>query len=156
MSNDSQSATPSIWDWPSWMRAIMMNSNLSPKTFDQPILPGWFDINVTEQNSNDPDAERAIVASQSYGRQLGRMMDAIALLVENLPETERQAEAFQAFAKVRTEIDDIKEKVAIRRLNRIAADLATLKKSKSSEYDRVAAKLRVLLDDNHPNQDKQR
>ena len=156
MSNDSQPATPSIWDWSSWMRAIMMNSSLSPKTFDQPILPGWFVTNITEQNSNDPDTERAIVASQSYGHQLGRMMDAIALLIENLPETERHKDAFQAFAQVRLEIKGIKVKVAIRRLNRIADDLATLKATKSDEYKRVAAKLRVLLDDNHPNQDKQR
>ena len=75
-----------------------MSSSPSPKTFEQPILPGWFVTNITERNSNDPDTERAIVASQSYGRQLGRMMDAIALLIDRLPETERQAEAFQEFA----------------------------------------------------------
>ncbi len=117
---------------------------VTPKAFEQPILPGWFATNMTEQNSNDPDAERAIVASQSYGHQLGRMMDAITVLIEHLPEIERQGEAFQAFAKVRTEINDIKEKVATRRLNRIAADLATLKETKPDEYKNFAAKLRAL------------
>jgi hypothetical protein len=94
---------------------------------------------------SDPDTERAIVASQGYGRQLGRMMDAIALLIEDLPETAREKKAFQEFDKVRLEINDIKEKVAVRRLNRIAADLAMLKEMEPAEYDRVAAKLRAVL-----------
>jgi hypothetical protein len=143
MSTDSLPATPSIWDWAAWMKAIMM----APKAFEQPILPGWFDINITEQNSSDPDAERTIVALQSYGRQIGRMMDAVALLVEHLPEHDRQAEAYRKFAEVRIEIKEIKEKIAARRLNRIAVDLAMLKKSKPEEYDSIAAKLRALLSD---------
>jgi hypothetical protein len=144
MSTNSQPSTPSVWDWSSWMRGIMNNSGLSG-VFDQPILPGWFATNITEQNSSDPDTERAIVASQGYGRQLGRMMDAIALLIEDLPETAREKKAFQEFDKVRLEINDIKEKVAVRRLNRIAADLAMLKETEPAEYDRVAAKLRAVL-----------
>jgi hypothetical protein len=146
MSTDSLPATPSIWDWAAWMKAITMTS----KAFEQPILPNWFDINITEQNSSDPDAERTIVASQSYGRQIGRMMDAVALLIEHLPEQDRQAEAFREFAEVRTEIKGIKEKIAARRLSRIAVDLATLKKSKREEYDSIAAKLRALLSDGSP------
>jgi hypothetical protein len=148
MSTDSQLSTPSIWDWSSWMRGIMNNSGLSgAPRFDQPILPGWFVTNITEQNSSDPDTERAIVAFQGYGRQLGRMMDAIALLIEDSPKTELEKKAFQEFTKVRLEINDIKEKVAARRLNRIAADLSMLKEKKREEYDRVVAKLRAVLNE---------
>jgi hypothetical protein len=140
-----EAAIPSIWDWVAWMKASMMTS----KAFEKPILPNWFDINITEQNSSDPDAERTIVASQSYG-QIGRMMDAVLLLIERLPEQDRQAEVFREFAEVRTEIKEIKEKIAARRLNRIAVDLATLKESKREEYNSIAAKLRALLSDGPP------
>ena len=75
------------------------------------------------------------------------MMDAVALLIEHLPEQDRQAEAFREFAEVRIEIKEIKEKIAARRLNRIAVDLATLKGSKPEEYNSIAVKLRALLSD---------
>jgi len=47
--------------------------------------------------------------------------------------------------ELRREIDDIKSQAMVRRLDRIASDLATLKKSKPDEYDRVATKLREAL-----------
>ena len=78
-------------------------------------------INITEQNSSAPDTEREIVAAQSYGRQLGRVMDALAVLIAGLPKEKQDATAFEEFAKIRREIDDIKAQAAVQRLDRIAA-----------------------------------
>jgi hypothetical protein len=47
--------------------------------------------------------------------------------------------------KIRLEIDDIKAQAAARRLDRIAADLATLKETNAEEYERLAATLREAL-----------
>jgi hypothetical protein len=120
----------------------------APRNFVQPILPGWFGsvINVTEQNSSAPDTEREIVAAQSYGRQLGRVLDALAVLIADLPQEKQGATAFKEFAKIRREIDDIKAQAAARRLDHIAADLATLKETKPEEYERLAATLRKALE----------
>jgi hypothetical protein len=120
----------------------------APRNFVQPILPGWFGIvtNITEQNSSAPETEREIVAAQSYGRQLGRVMDALAVVIADLPEEQQDAPAFEEFAKLRREIDDIKAQAAARRLDRIAADLATLKATKPEEYERLAATLRKALE----------
>jgi hypothetical protein len=135
----SQTSNP--FDWRSW--PWMMGASPS---LDQPILPGWFSVtNVTEENSSDPDTEQAIVAKHSYGRQLGRTMDALALLVAELPKEKQEEPAIKEFNEIRAEIDDIKIKAAARRLDRIADDLATLKESRPAEYEQIAAKLRKAL-----------
>ena len=151
MSSDSQLSNPTGWDWPFWMKGSMPNPLdffAAPRNFVQPILPGWFGsvTNITEQNSSAPDTEREIIAAQSYGRQLGRVMDALAVLIADLPKAKRDATAFEEFAKLRREIDGIKAEAAARRLDRIAADLATLKETKPEEYKRLAATLREALE----------
>src|SRR4051794_26803368 len=151
MSSDPQSSNSPGWDWPFWMKGSMPNPLdffTAPRNFVQPILPGWFGsvTNITEQNSSAPDTEREIVAAQSYGRQLGRVMDALAVLIADLPKEKQDATAFEDLAKVRREIDDINAQAAARRLDRIAADLATLKETKPEEYERLAATLRKALE----------
>jgi hypothetical protein len=151
MNSDSQLSNPPTWDWPSWMKGSMPNPLdvfAAPRNLVQPILPGWVFgsvTNVTEQNSSAPDTEREIVAGQSYGRQLGRVMDALAVLIADLPKAKQGARAFEEFAKIRREVDDIKAQAAARRLDRIAADLGTLKETKPKEYERLAATLREAL-----------
>jgi hypothetical protein len=120
----------------------------APRHLVQPILPGWVFgsmTNITEQNSSAPDTEREIVAAQSYGRQLGRVLDALAILIADLPKAKQDARAFEELSEIRREIDRIKVQAAARRLDRIAADLATLKETKPEEYERLAATLRETL-----------
>src|SRR5262249_36066984 len=150
MSRDFQLSPPFLFDWPSFMKAIMTkpDSSAPPQVFAQPILPGWVFgsvTNITEQNSSDPDTERAIVSAQSYGRQLGRIIDAVALLFEYSPEAARNKEPFKEFDKLRTEIDRVKDETAERRANRVVADLAKLKETKPDDYERLAEKLRAVL-----------
>jgi hypothetical protein len=151
MSRDSQLSNPPVWDWPSWMKGSIPNPLdvfTAPRTLVQPILPGWVFgsvTNVTEQNSSAPETEREIIAAQSYGRQLGRVMDALAVLIADLPKPKQDANAFKEFTKIRLEIDDIKAQAAVRRLDRIAADLAALKETNPEEYERLAATLRQAL-----------
>ena len=151
MNSSSRGSSLPMLDWPSWVKdslSIPFGPFAAPRNLEQPILPGWVfgDVtNITEQNSSAPETERAIVASQSYGRQLGRMMDVLALLIAHVPKEERHAKAFEEFDKLRKDIDDIKAKAAIRRLDRMADDLAALKAAKPAEYERIAAKLRADL-----------
>jgi hypothetical protein len=151
MNGNARLANSQVWDWPSWIKdslSVPFGMFPAPRNLDQPILPGWVFgsvTNITEQNSSAPETERAIVAAQSYGRQLGRMMDALALLIAHLPKKEQHAKAFEEFGKLREEIDDIKAKAASQRLDRIAADLTELKQTEPEEYKRVVAKLREVL-----------
>src|SRR5262249_42009991 len=100
MSSGSSASKSPMWDWSSWMRGSMPNPLdvfTAPRNLVQPILPGWVFgnmINVTEKNSSAPDTEREIVAAHSYGRQLGRVMDAVATLIAELPRAKQDATAF--------------------------------------------------------------
>src|SRR5512145_2677242 len=61
------------WPWRSFAQPVAAPS-VAPDSLTQPILPGWTFgnvITVTERNSSAPETERAIVAEESYGRQLG-------------------------------------------------------------------------------------
>lgn len=56
----------------------------------QPILPGWTfadTVNVTEENSASPETELQMVSRYSYGRQLGRVLDAVNELIAERPDT---------------------------------------------------------------------
>lgn len=153
MNSNSRLSNSQVWDWPSWIKdslSVPFGFLPGPRNFEQPILPGWVFgnvTNITEQNSSAPETERAIIAEQSYGRQLGRIMDALAALIAQLPEAKRHATAFTEFAKIRAEIDGIKAGAASRRLDRIAADLTALKEIMPEDYRRLAAKLRTALDE---------
>jgi hypothetical protein len=120
----------------------------APRSLNQPINPGWTFgnlISVTEQNSSAPDTERNIVAVHSYGRQLGRLIDAVAVLIADLPEARQQSPAFKQLADLQEEIADIKSRSAARRLDLFAADLEELRNTNKTEYQRVADKLRKTL-----------
>jgi hypothetical protein len=151
MNSSSRASSLPMLDWPSWIKdslSIPLSMLPPSRNFEQPILPGWVFgnvTNITEQNSSAPDTERAIVAAQSYGRQLGRIMDALAVVIADLPEQEQHAKALQEFAEIRKEINNIKAKAASGRLDRITDDLATLKETKPAEYERVAAQIRAAL-----------
>ena len=151
MDNPSpQSKSPS-WPW-EWTIDKLPNpfALFAPRSLDQSINPGWAIgniISVTEQNSAAPDTERDIAASYSYGRQLGRVIDALAVLIAERPEESSDVKALDDLMALRDEIDAIKSRAAARRLERLGSDLETLKKTDADEYRRVTAALRNALDD---------
>ena len=125
---------------------------VAPNKLDQQINPGWTFgnlISVTEQNSSAPDTEREIVAVQSYGRQLGRVIDAVTALIADLPESRQRSPAFAQLVDLRDKIDAIKAGSAARRLDRFAADLVELRKTDQAEYRRVVEKLQTILGERH-------
>ena len=131
-SNLSKAPAWSPWSWLS--------------EFVQPINPGWTfgNLTINDQNSSAPDTERDIIAVESYGRQLGHVIDALAVLVKKQSNWERNP-AYKEFIAMRETIEAIKVNAAAHRLDRIAADLTELKNSDKSEYERLAQKLREAL-----------
>jgi hypothetical protein len=130
------------------MRSSPVSS--APQEFNQSILPGWMfanSINVTEENSSAPETERKIVSEHSYGRQLGRVMDAVAELIAERPKAARETQAFQDFEELRREVDEIKTRVTTKRLDHFVDELIELKRRNPDEYQRLAAELRNVLED---------
>jgi len=116
---------------------------LAPPNLFQPILPGWSfgNLTINEQNSSSPAAERAIVTEESYGRQLGRITDALAALIEAQPAAARKKPAYAQLLQMHEKIAAIKADVGSTSLARLRADLAALKKNQPLAFKQLLAEL---------------
>ena len=116
----------------------------APGALVQPILPGWT-LNINSNNSSAPQTEVNVVAKHSYGRQIGRISDALrALILEQHPKLPETG-AFAQFNSMWEEIEQIKSESAAARLEQIASDLTLLKEKDRPEYTRLRNALRRAL-----------
>jgi hypothetical protein len=126
-----------LWPW----------SLMAQKSLQQPILPGWIfanAVNINDTNSSAPEIESEIVSQESYGRQLGRIIDALCEIIAERPATAR-SEGMKQLLKLQDKIEGIKARNAERRLENVRAWLAGLKRRDELEYRRVAEALRAAL-----------
>ena len=147
MSNEPASRA---WPWTgidpaTWMASWWRGLGLAPENLTQPILPGWA-ITINGINSSAPQTEVEVLQHHSYGRQLGRMADALQALIEERGEDASSDQRFEEFYKMKREIDDIKLDAAATRIDRVRADLAALKAARPAEYRRLRDALRGVLD----------
>jgi hypothetical protein len=138
------------WPWAgidpaAWMRSWWTTFGLAPQNLTQPILPGWA-ITINGINSSAPQTEVEVVQRHSYGRQLGRMADALQALIEQRGEAASSDPRFTEFATMKQEIDEIKLDAAATRIEQLRADLAALKATRPTEYRRLRDALRGVLD----------
>jgi hypothetical protein len=149
---------PTWWSWPWNMISALTNPpvspsppvSLAPQTLSQAILPGWLfanTVNVTEENSSSPETERQIVAAHSYGQQLGRILDAVNELIAERPVGAPDVQSIRDFENLWHDIEKIKLQPAIRRIEKAITDLAEVKQQDSGEYQRLAADLQSILED---------
>lgn len=142
-------ADPTTRLWPAgtdpaaWVRS--WSAAFAPQSLVQPILPGWT-FNLNSNNSSAPQTEAEIVQRHSYGRQLGRIADALAVLVAAAPAKVRDDECVEKFLELKQDIDRVKREAAAERVRRLSADLDLLKKTDRDEFERLAKALRRTLD----------
>jgi hypothetical protein len=135
--------------WPSWLNQIMASATRGAFTtgiLNEPILPNgsFAGVVINENNSSDPRAELAIVSKKSYGRQLGQLMDAVAVLIDERPAGSEKSDALGDLLELKAEIDGIKRDAARSRFDRVKADLARLKLNAPKEYQKRIAELEAL------------
>lgn len=101
----------------------------APQSLDQSFNNGWTfgNINVTLANSRAPQVEREVVSRHSYGRQLGRLMDAVVRIavktgIDNDPEVKPLIELAQ-------QIEDIKTRAKQQRAADLLDELRLLKRT---------------------------
>lgn len=131
MSKDAAPAPADGWTWslrwpPSadgrWLQ-------LAPSQLWQPINPGWSfgNLIVNHANSSAPEVEQAVLSRISYGRQIGRLMDAMQAVVDALPQT-HEHQAVQDFQDLAREVDRLKQESRAQRLQRLRAELEELRR----------------------------
>jgi hypothetical protein len=123
--------------WHQWLQQL-------PGAFVQPILPGW-SLNINSNNSTAPETEVDIVAKHSYGRQLGRVSDALRALILDAHPKPPEAGPLGEFMQMWGEIETVKLDGAAARLKQIASDLALLKGKDHAEYLQLRDALRQAL-----------
>ncbi|MGZ3304983.1 MAG: hypothetical protein ACXU8U_03900 [Asticcacaulis sp.] len=122
------------------MSSFLDPLNLAPNTLTQPILSGWSMFTVNEGNSSAPATEQRVVAQASYGRQIGRMMDVVEVLLTEADRSGWSAEAAKAvkdFETLKASIDDIKRKAQEDRQARLIEDLQALRRRDRAQFDAV-------------------
>jgi hypothetical protein len=122
-------------------------SNWVPRQLEQPILPGWQFGNVVINygNSSSPETEREIVSANSYGRQIGRLMDALCVLINKQENTPEGAKTLEDLVALHADIQGIKLKIAERKIERLRGDLEIIKENSRKDYDKMITELKQLL-----------
>lgn len=112
-------------------------------------------INIHQTTGGDPELEREIVENvASYGRQLGRLTDALAVLVENTDREALSPEARQSLAEFESLAAEIDAAKARRRaatsplnaLDDVLTALQELREQDQARYRQAVAKIRQALD----------
>ena len=141
------------WD-PTWWTRLVPPSFLppwsspapsAPQNLAQSILPGWIFgsvVNVTEENSGAPAAEAEILRTQSYGRQLGQIADAVEVLIDDRAKAGGRPDAALAkFVAMKAYIDHVKDNTADPRIVQLRSDLENLRRQDRRAYERFRAEL---------------
>jgi hypothetical protein len=129
-----------------WRLALQATQALAPHNLTQPINPGWTFgnlIQVTETNSTAPDTEQQIVSRHSYGRQIGRLMDAVQLLLEHSDAKTRADGRAEDFASLQRDVQSIKQAQASARLRRLRDELVALRREQPEAWRELRALLKA-------------
>ena len=133
----------SWWGWPWSTGGSGGVPSFVPQSLTQPINPGWTFgnvITVNSVNSSAPEVEREVLSRHSYGRQIGRLMDAVGVLADALPATASN-ERIKAFRELAAKVEKIKKEMAPQRLEQLRQELVQLRETNRAEWE----KLRDLL-----------
>lgn len=136
----------STLDASQWLRSWQQVWRLAPESLVQPILPGWT-FNINSNNSSAPQTEADVLARHSYGRQLGRIADALAALITEQHGNAPKAPAYRGFLDMKREIDEVKKAASAGRVERLVRDAQAVKEARGADYERLRAALRDLLRD---------
>lgn len=142
--------------WQAWLRAFGLRAPLSgdvTQAIDTSLVRGIGDqlgfINVNTSGSGDPELERRIVEQvASYGRQLGRVLDALDVLIRRdaggrlSPEDQL---ALGELQQLRTDIADAKEHSAAQQVDRLIGQIQALQQDPAAN-DAALRRIRQALE----------
>jgi hypothetical protein len=136
------------WSWPfSALTAWPQWPSLAPKSNYQDINPGWSFgnvITVNSVNSTAPDVERAVVSQHSYGRQIGRLMDAVAALID-VSHVKADDTRITQFQELKAKIDAIKKEMPPERIARLRREIQELHDSDKDDERAAFKELQALF-----------
>ena len=149
---------PGAWlaMWQEWWRAAGLRGPLSgdvDQSFDASLIRAVGDqlgfVNINATRAGDAELERRITEEvASYGRQLGKVLDAVDVLIRadsRGPLTDADSRALDQLTALRSEIELLKVRAAAERVDRLVADIEVLRRDGSTEPGALE-RLRQALD----------
>jgi hypothetical protein len=136
---DGSGAAGTGGTWWGWPLQAWSSPSLAPRELTQPINSGWSLLNVTYNNSSAPAIERDVLQQHSYGRQIGRLMDALSVLVERLPASAKDDQRIEDFLALVQDVARIKENARLPRLERLQKDIEALRQEDPKAYAQLKA-----------------
>ncbi|WEY39181.1 hypothetical protein [Paraburkholderia sp. SUR17] len=142
MSPDSR-AVPWPWSTMLWPSQFAESLFAAPEHLQQSILSWTFaGLVVNQTNSSNPAAERAIVSKESYGKQLGRISDALNSLIRQTDV--KRDDAINEFLEIKARIDDIKHGTETTRFEAVLVDLRKLRRKNKDLFDECLRRVAEL------------
>jgi hypothetical protein len=149
-------ADPAAW-WAPWLRPWGLRAPLSgdvSEDIDASLIRSTGDqlgfININATRSANPELERRIVTEvASYGRQLGRILDAVAILARREQRgklTGEERRAFEDLEALHEEVQAAKTSFSAGRIDRLAAEIRALAQDPAGNADALR-RLRDALED---------
>jgi hypothetical protein len=109
-------------------------------------------ININTSRTDNPAMERRIVEQvASYGRQLGRIVDALDVLVSRVPDTDltpAERDALRAFSRMAREIDTVKGRppaVTLSQVDALIDDVRDLARTDPDLHREVVDRITAAL-----------
>jgi hypothetical protein len=138
--------------WRGWTTTAAPLSGNVTQSIDAAVLRTVGDqvgfININNGGAGDPDLERRIIEqAASYGRQLGRILDVLDVLLRHVPLDSLPADdvkAVEQFTALRSDIEAIKRRAAADRIEELVAEVRALRadpEANREALDRVRAAL---------------
>jgi len=116
----------SQWTWP-----FSAPGSFSPN-------PGWTfgNITVNAVNSKSPEAEQGIVSQVSYGRQIGRIMEALVPIAKRFDPSGKDP-AIQDFLELAQQVEAIKAEFTVSRVDALRKELDALRLSDPQAWNEL-------------------
>jgi hypothetical protein len=108
---------------------------------DQRFNNGWTfgNLIVNAGNSSAPQTEREVVSHHSYGRQIGRMMDAVVAMADKLGMQDDPC--VKPLVRLAADITELKRSLGGQRSTELLAELQALKKSEPKAWEDLVKKV---------------
>jgi len=143
--------------WQAWWRALGLRAPLSgdvTQEIDASLIRGIGDqlgfININTSRAGDAELEQRIVTDvASYGRQLGRVLDALDVLIRNDERGELGDEdqrALRALETLHAEVTALKQRSAADRLDQLIDDIHALRQDPQAN-EAALRRIREALED---------
>ncbi|MBV8540503.1 MAG: hypothetical protein JO063_04755 [Pseudonocardiales bacterium] len=139
MLDDRRGSQP-LNPWQAWLSMFGIRAPLSGDV-TQDVAPSIGLVNINATRSGDPKLEQRIITQvASYGRQLGRLVEAVDVLARRQPREvlgEADVHALDQLHDLAERIAAVKEEAALDRIDRIVADVHALSRDPQANAEAI-------------------